>query len=304
MSNNITPKILQELYLRGENLNAFLKERSDRDSNTEEIIEVSYDLQTGSYIEQMRDPDFLKFKKGYAKELASIIVKLCSPASVLEAGVGEATTLSGVVQHLASSRINYYGFDISWSRVAYARNWLFENKLNDIHLCTGSLFNMPYADNSIDVVYTSHSMEPNGGNEIPILKELMRVTGKYLILLEPGYEFANVQGKKRMEFHGYVRNLKQRCIELGYKVLRHELFPLSTRGSNPTAITIVEKNQCNGTIIADSVLACPRYKTELIEYDDYCFSSEALMAYPKLLGMPCLRIENGIVASKLLEILG
>lgn len=50
---------------------------------------------------------------------------------------------------------------------------------------------MPLKDNSIDIVYTSHSIEPNGGREEEALEELYRVANKYLILLEPDYELAN-----------------------------------------------------------------------------------------------------------------
>ena len=41
--------------------------------------------------------------------------------------------------------------------------------------------------NSVDIIYTNHSLEPNGGREEVILKELLRVTNKYLILFEPIY---------------------------------------------------------------------------------------------------------------------
>jgi ubiquinone/menaquinone biosynthesis C-methylase UbiE len=32
-------------------------------------------------------------------------------------------------------------------------------------LVVADLFHIPFADNSVDVVYTSHSLEPNGGRE-------------------------------------------------------------------------------------------------------------------------------------------
>lgn len=82
-------------------------------------------------------------KAEYAAEIARIIRSLCTPSSILDAGVGEATTLSGVVKHLALDNIKSYGFDISWSRVAYAQNWLTQNQINNATLCTGSLFHIP-----------------------------------------------------------------------------------------------------------------------------------------------------------------
>lgn len=299
MPDTITPAFLKSLYEKGENITSFLKENTNSTVNSEEIIEVSYDLQSGSYIELMQDSKFSARKDEYAKTLVDIISGLCDPTSLLEAGIGEATTLSGVIASLPKKDRSYFGFDISWSRIAYARNWLAENHIADVSLCTGSLFHMPYVSNSIDVVYTSHSMEPNGGSEVPILKELYRVTGKYLVLLEPGYEFATSEGKERMQRLGYVKNIKKHCLDLGYKVIRHELFPLSTRDVNPTAVTIIEKQQNHEALDRDFILACPKHKTSLQDKNDYMYSPEALTVYPKLLGIPCLRIENAIIATKL-----
>jgi len=87
---------------------------------------------------------------------------------------------------------------MSWSRVAIAKKQIENNKISDVTLCTGSLLNLPFADNSIDIVYSSHSLEPNCGNEMQIIKELYRVAKKYVLMIEPGYEFADNEGRKRM----------------------------------------------------------------------------------------------------------
>ena len=71
----------------------------------------------------------------------------------------------------------------------------------------GNMFHIPFADNSIDIVYTSHSMEPNGGREKEAMAELYRVAGKYLVLLEPSYELATDDGKQRMDRLGYVKGM-------------------------------------------------------------------------------------------------
>jgi len=159
---SITPRKLKELYKQGRNIMHILREQTDSDINTEEIIEVAYDIQAGSYISAMQNKNYAEFKENYSSEIAMVISSLCDVESVLEAGVGEATTLSGVMQNLESS-VTAYGFDISWSRTAYAEKWLQQHNLNNYKLCTGSLLNIPLASNSIDVVYTSHSIEPNRG---------------------------------------------------------------------------------------------------------------------------------------------
>jgi len=290
---------LKKLYEQGRNISALLREERGVACNTREIIEIAYDLQTGSYISAMENADMAKHREAYSNGIADIIRSLCDPVSILEAGVGEATTLSGVLHRLAGETCSY-GFDLSWSRVAYARDWLRSRGVVDSVLCSGDLFDIPFLDNSVDVVYTSHSIEPNGGNEEPILRELYRVAGKYLVLLEPGYELAGEAARRRMDSHGYCKNLAGVALSLGYKVLEHRLFQFSHNPLNPTALTIIQKAG-NGHV-PSGVLACPKLKTPLKEVGGMLYSPEALVVYPRIGGIPCLRIENGIFASKYEEV--
>ncbi len=159
-----------------------------------------------------------------------------------------------------------------------------------------SIFHAPYADNSIDVVYTSHTIEPNGGREIPILQELYRLAARYLVLLEPGFELATPEARSRMTRLGYARNLHGHAVALGMKVLKHKLFGLTANPLNPTAITIIEKSANAG--VARPQLACPRYGDPLFQTGDSLFSPGNIRAYPRILGIPCLRREDGVIASQ------
>lgn len=295
-----TPRELKYLYEQGKNISALLRKEKGIQHNSDDIIEISYDLQTGSYIATMEDPEMASHKREYTFEISNTILSLCEPKSILEAGVGESTTLSGVLQNL-DSNISSFGFDLSWSRVAYAKNWLKDQGISNTTLCTGNLLQIPFANNSIDIVYTSHSIEPNGGSESFILRELYRVTKKYLILLEPGYEFASDEARQRMDSHGYCKNLKNIAESLGYSVLKHDLFPFISNPLNPTAITIIKKD--DDTVPSAFILACPKFKTPLENIGDMLFSPEALVTYPIVGGIPCLRINNGIFASKYKEIM-
>lgn len=295
-----TPRELKQLYMQGQNISSFLREELGIQQNTQEIIEIAYDMQAGSYIESMKNDSMAKHKSQYSREIAEIIVSLCNPISILEAGVGEATTLSGVLKNLGRE-VRSYGFDLSWSRLAYAKEWLSTQGFTNTALCSGDLLNIPFLDNSIDVVYTSHSIEPNGGKEKPILRELYRVTRKYLILLEPGYELSSAEAQERMTSHGYCKNLKGVSNSLEYNVIKHELFPYSANPLNPTALTIIAKHNDCDTELTPNVFACPKFKTPLKQINGAFYSAEALVAYPIIGGIPCLRIENGVFASKYQE---
>jgi ubiquinone/menaquinone biosynthesis C-methylase UbiE len=206
----------------------------------------------------------------------------------------------GELLPLLNKSIDAYGFDISWSRAACARRYFEDKSLTNVKLLTADMLNIPFVDNAFDVVYTSHAVEPNGGNEEEILKELYRITAKYLILMEPIFELASKEGQQRMEFHGYVKNLKQIACYLGYNIVEYKLFPKEMQFNllNPTGLIVIEKNNSNLDDV--NLYADPLFKTPLIINDSKSayFSPDSLHVYPVLDKIPCLRVENGIIASK------
>ena len=298
----IIPSEIKKIYHEGKNISSYLKEKLDLKNNNDEIIELSYDLQAGSYQDKWENPELHKLYKLFTKEVANTILSVISPKSIMEAGVGEATTFCGVLDNLPKD-IKSYGFDISYSRVSYANKWLKEKGFLNTKICTGNLFDIPFLDNSVDVVYTYHSIEPNGGNEKDILKELYRVANKYLILFEPDYEGTNTKNKKRMDSLGYCKNLKQISLELGYDIVSQNKFINNLNDSNPTNIIIIKKNDIYKSDTMKDVYACPKYKTQLKLYDDKhaYYSEKSLLLYPIINGIPCLRIKNGILASNLAD---
>lgn len=293
----ISQKELLERYNNGENISDLLRSEMNVSKNTENIIERSYDLQAGSYVQLMNDNEFRLKKDKYSARIAQVILEYIKPTRILEAGVGEATTLANVCNTIGNvcPEISAYGFDISWSRVMVANQWLESQNLKNVELSVGGLENIPYLDNSFDVVYTSHSIEPNHGKEREILKELLRVTASKLFLLEPAYEFVDESIKNRMNKHGYCRGLAKIAEDLGYKVIRNEMFDAETTPQNPTSLIIIEKGE-ERTESAD-VYACPVSKKPLAFKDNAWFCEQELTVYPQIKGIPYLRKENAIIAS-------
>ena len=80
--------------------------------------------------------------------------------------------------------------------------------------------------------------------------------------------------------------------------MKHNLFPVIFNPLNPTAITIISKNGQINREIGSNSFACPKFKGPLEKIENMLFSHEALTVYPILKGIPCLRIENGILASQ------
>ena len=285
---------VKELYNKGENLIQFLQNLDNSEINSVENIHISYDFQSGSYVKgYLTNPDY---KNAYCKYLSNVLEDLEDYSSIVEVGIGEATTLGVLISKLDKKPEQILGFDISWSRIKYAFGFLKDLSIENSTLFTGDLFSVPLPDNSVDIVYTSHSIEPNAGKEFEALIELYRIAKKYLILLEPSYEFANDEARKRMLKNGYATNLYSTVKKLGYKIIEHRLFDISSNPLNPTGLIIIEKNIDN-IIYNEAVLSCPITKTRLTKIDNVMYSKDSMLAYPIVQEIPCLLPENAIIAT-------
>lgn len=296
MINNI-----KSYYDNGGNIIQYLKNIDNRTTNTLEDILISYDFQAGSYNKTYIDN--IEIYQKYHESIAEILNCYIPHKSytICEAGVGEGTTFLSILNRLQIIPKMAYGFDISWSRIAEGLK--FDKQSNNgepsrinKRLFVGDIFDMPFGDDSVDIVYTAHALEPNGGSEEKLLKELYRVASKYVILFEPIYELAGYEAKKRMDYHGYVRGLKDWANKLGYNVVRYEMLATSLNELNPTGVIVIEKN----VETKEKGLCDPVSKKELDEYDDCLFCRESLLSYPKIKGIACLTKQNAILTTKLI----
>jgi len=287
---------IKELYDQKVNIIKYLKSLENRGHNTTEDILISYDFQAGSYIRGYRQKKDLVDEIG--RRIADAIGRLGPFGSLLEAGIGDGVMLGAMAGQLPCRPERIYGFDLAWSRVKYSRQFLAERGLRETVLFTGDLFCAPVKSNGVDIVFTCHAVEPNGGREEEALRELYRICNKYLVLVEPAYELADEAARSRMREHGYVTNLYAAAKRLGYRVLEYGLLGISVNPLNPSGIMIIEKNE-NGEM-ADP-LCCPLTKTGLIRRGEAYYSRESLLAYPILDGIPCLLPENAIVATHFLD---
>lgn len=284
----------KEQYARGENVIKFLRQEDEQNSIND--IAISYDLQAGSYVKHYYANQV--FKQQYNGELVNIIKQMGTVHSLLEVGVGEATTLKDVCLGLGTPP-QVMGFDISWSRLKFGEQFLLEHSLPEVQLFLADLFNIPLPDDSVDVVYTSHSLEPNGGREREALTELYRVTKKYLVLLEPAFDLAGAAARTRMTKNGYVTRLMETITDLKYSVQRHELFKYSVNELNPTGLTIIKKDASTENA-TEPILHCPITYTPLKKVNSsLLYSTNSSLAYPIVQNIPCLRRENAVLATHL-----
>jgi ubiquinone/menaquinone biosynthesis C-methylase UbiE len=297
-------KGMRAAYGRGENVMAYARDRMSDGAapkgNSLAATLIAYDLQAGVYsADALAAPDL---QDKWCEQLAGLVgSQLPSAGSVLEVGVGEATTLAGVLGALQSQVGAAYGFDVSWSRVVAGSDWLAKYGQR-AELFVGDLFQIPLADNSIDVVYSSHSLEPNGGREEAAIAECLRVARRAVVLVEPIYELVTDEARARMDRHGYVRGLRDTAIRLGAIVADYRLLDICHNPLNPSGVVLLVKQQSASMQKSDAISKlwrCPLTGTAL-ERDEDCFiAADMGIAYPVLRGVPLLRPEHAVLASRL-----
>ncbi|MEQ1621784.1 MAG: class I SAM-dependent methyltransferase [Methylococcales bacterium] len=300
LQNNMTElgSLMQGMraaYARGENAMEYARQTTHSLGNTPEATLIAYDLQAGTYIAGARaNPEA---NARWCSQLAALLNPFVSrQSSILEVGCGEATTLAGVVSYLSHKPKHALGFDISWSRCAHGIKWL-EEKSVAAELFVGDLFEIPLADASVDVVYTSHSLEPNGGREEAAIKELLRVARYAVVLIEPLYELASADAQARMQSHGYVRGLKETAEKLGTSVSKYRLLEYCGNPLNPSGVVLIEKSITKSLGDIDLQWRCPLTHSRLLANSAAYYSPETGVVYPVLAGIPLLRSNHAIVAS-------
>src|SRR3546814_8547364 len=73
-------------------------------------------------------------------------------------------------------------------------------------LFSADLHDIPVTSNGGGCVVTMHAIEPNGGMEERIIDELVRVSSRYLIVMEPDFSQATDTQRERMQRLGYATN--------------------------------------------------------------------------------------------------
>ena len=184
------------LFDRGENVVEWINSREGAEHNSTTAIMYAYDSQAGNYTRQLDNRRTRDLKDTIGQYLAAILDGL-APDSLLEAGTGEATSLVPILRHLKKKPAHVLGFDLSLSRLLFARKNLTASGNNDAVLFAAKSDRIPLLSASVDVVLTIHALEPNHGYEDVILAELLRVARRRLVLVEPSYEMASPGSRAR-----------------------------------------------------------------------------------------------------------
>lgn len=299
MRTSVDIQALRDDYREGRNVIHAYNARAGADANSTEAIEIAYDLQAGQYIRNhASEPDYYDAYTDEQSALLDAYFPDCE--SLLDAGCGELTNSALLLAKL-KARPRLFGFDLSWSRIHvgldHFRSRVDADCARYMRAFVGEMSRIPLPDNSIDVVMTSHALEPNYGREAELLGELLRVSRRGLLLFEPSYELGDDAQRANMERHGYVRGLPDHCEELGANVLDHHFTDVNYNPLNRTAVTVVCKP---GSEIWSAPAFVDPVSHDALHFDaaDQVYHSrERGVVYPTLRGIPVLRESAAILAT-------
>ena len=287
-----TYKFLQKKYKKKQNIQLLLKKKKFKNN---EIIKLAYDSQSGSYLNF-----FKRLKTNRKFEVYYPLVNLINKEfknvkSILDFGCGELTTSFYIFKNLKHKIKNYFANDISFNRLLIGsielKKKLSKDNFKKFKIFCNSDYHLPFKKNSIDLIITIHSLEPNNLTKLKILDELLRVSRLGIIMMEPHYEIGDIIQRNRMKKLGYIRGIEKilKQKKINYKIIRKK-FHINNK--NKSSIFILKKNVKKKVVQNNFV--DPFHRTKLIEYDNILYSNKTLRAFPIINGITLFNEDSQI----------
>ena len=137
---------------------------------------------------------------------------------------------------------------------------------------------LPFPDNSFDMVYTVHVIEQVPQLFMKILKELVRVSSNIIILIEPSYEFGSNSSKKNIFKKGYTRIKDSHFKRLNYKLIYRDILEFRYY-INGTEIVVLKKNK-NTKDKNKTGFVCPITHENLFKKGNYLSNKSKTINFP------------------------
>ena len=202
----------------------------------------------------------------HSEYLSKIIIETNSK-KILEVGSGEFTQFYLVNKKLINRNYEISkcgGLDLSFKRLHEGKIFLDQNNINVDFILQADASNIPISDNSFDLIYTCHCLE-----QVPYLfqksvQEMVRVSSKFVILIEPSYELSNKTTKKRIYKKNYVKITDKILSKIkGVSNILRKQLPIRDY-SNGAELVIIEKDEILDAKANDIEFISPKSKDLLI----------------------------------------
>jgi len=130
---------------------------------------VAYNLQAGDYVKNCQQRPLEH--ENYTTEMSEIVKAYCpNGVNILDAGCGELTISSAVQNQIDQLSPRFFETDISLGRLQVGIKHYRQNERDGSVYLFQAFFELPFASNSFDIVFTTHALEPNGGQEVKVLQ--------------------------------------------------------------------------------------------------------------------------------------
>jgi SAM-dependent methyltransferase len=233
-------KLSKKKYSSKRNIQEFLKKRLNRS----ELIKISYDVQSGDYIKTFNKFSKKKIDNIYYPIVAAIKENFKNSKTILDFGCGELTTSHYIFNFLKHNISKYFANDNSLNRLVVGQNYLKKklnkNDIKKFEIFCNSNYKLPFKDNSIDLIITIHSLEPNNEIKKKIIDEFLRISRHGMVLMEPHYEISSKTQKKRMNRYGYIKGLEKlfKSKDVNLKIIKKNYH---NNKNNISSLFIIKK---------------------------------------------------------------
>jgi len=160
-------------------------------------------------------------------ELLVEAIKNAGGESILEVGCGDGNNVALIKEALPHARVA--GCDISDGRIAFAQKYHAERGL-DAEFRVGDATNLPYPDNSFDVLFSLYCLEHLPAEFPKAVKSMLRVAKKKVIMVEPIPEYFGPLQRLYAFATDYIRGLPEFLEREGIDV---ESVELLSSAANP-----------------------------------------------------------------------
>ena len=265
-----------------------------------DFVESKYDCLAGAYNQasylgddmigtHVVDGDFVEcsykaFFETKIRVYADYLASLDGVETALEVGAGELTTIGALSMELPG--IEWQGLELSFNRVFQGRKFFREEFDIDICACKGDAMRLPFADQSFDLVFTSHCLEHIPFGYQAAVDEITRVARKHVVLFEPVWETSDWAQKFRMHAQGYVRGLLPYARSKATFALTPPLVLDVGSPFNRTTRLHLSRTQAKRN--GDTTLVCPscRGPLEVTQTERMCDACHLL--FPVIQGIPVM----------------
>lgn len=213
--------------------------------------------------------------------------------SILEVGGGLLINVDILLKN--NPNLDVSAIDLSFNRLVDGKGVINEHHGLDIPVAKANAVSLPFPDDYFDLVYSRHALEHMPLDYKKAIDEMMRVSRKAVVLLEPSYELGGVSQKMKMTSCHYVKGIKKYIDTKGVELEEYDLMSVGPV-YNRTAIYVIKcVSEDKERIDEITVDHCPECKCKMDKKsDNYLFCKQCETVYFIYDGVPVLDKSYGV----------